>query len=140
MSRWGAGAIGWTTSALMVHGMPTSSSSTRRAWPQLSQGVLGRYTLNEQGQGAMRGEVIDALREAFVNALIHADHRANAGVRVIKSRSGYRFINPGLLLVSVSRVWEGGVSEPHNPSLQRMFKLVGLCEREGSGGRLMRAA
>ena len=110
------------------------------AWPRLSQGVPGQYTLNEQGQGAMRGDVIDALREAFVNALIHADHRSGLGVRAIKSKSGYQFINPGLLLIPASRVWEGGPSEARNPALQRMFKLVGLCEREGSGGQLMRSA
>ena len=79
-----------------------------------------------------------AVREALVNALVHADYQGTTGVRVLKRRSGFEFINPGLLLVTPEQVWRGGVSEPRNPALQRLFGFLRLGEREGSGGPTMR--
>jgi ATP-dependent DNA helicase RecG len=54
--------------------------------------------------------------------------------------SGYEFINPGLLLVTHDHVWRGGVSESRNPLLQRLFGLLQIGEREGSGGPAIRLA
>ncbi|HEX2688436.1 MAG TPA: RNA-binding domain-containing protein [Kofleriaceae bacterium] len=81
-----------------------------------------------------------AVREALVNTLIHADYEGRAGVRVLRGSSGYEFINPGLLLVTLDQVWRGGVSESRNPVLQRLFGLLQLGEREGSGGPAIRQA
>ena len=81
-----------------------------------------------------------ALREALVNTLIHADYEGRAGIRVLRDPSGYEFIDPGLLLVSAEQIWRGGVSESRNPVLQRLFGLLQLGEREGSGGPAIRAA
>ena len=81
-----------------------------------------------------------ALREALVNTLIHADYEGRAGIRVLRDPSGYEFINPGLLLVTAQQVWKGGVSESRNPVLQRLFSLIQLGEREGSGGPAIRQA
>lgn len=81
-----------------------------------------------------------AIREALVNTLIHADYEGRAGVRVLRDPSGYEFINPGLLLVTPEQVWRGGVSESRNPLLQRLFGLLQLGEREGSGGPAIRQA
>jgi ATP-dependent DNA helicase RecG len=79
-----------------------------------------------------------AVREALVNTLVHADYQGTTGVRVIKRRTGFEFINPGLLLVTPEQVWRGGVSEPRNVALQRLFGFLRLGEREGSGGPTMR--
>jgi ATP-dependent DNA helicase RecG len=79
-----------------------------------------------------------ALREALVNTLIHADYQGTTGVRVIRTRTSFEFIDPGLLLVSPEQVWRGGISEARNPGLQRLFGFVQLGEREGSGGPAMR--
>ena len=81
-----------------------------------------------------------AVREALINTLIHADYDGRAGVRVLRDPSGYEFINPGLLLVTLDQVWRGGVSESRNPVLQRLFGLLQLGEREGSGGPAIRQA
>ena len=108
--------------------------------PRLYEGIKGTYTLSEAGQGGIQGQVRDALREAFVNMLIHADHHGNTGIKVIKSDAGYHFINSGLLLISEPLFWQGTHSVPRNAVTQRLFKLVGLCELEGSGGPLMRQA
>ena len=84
--------------------------------------------------------VHEALREALINTLVHADHQGTTGIRVLRRRGGFEFINPGLLLVTPEQLWKGGVSEARNPTLQRMFTLLQLGEREGSGGPAMRQA
>ena len=75
-----------------------------------------------------------AVREALVNTLIHADYDGRSGIRVLRDPAGFEFINPGLLLVTPDQVWKGGVSEPRNPLVQRLFGFLQLGEREGSGG------
>ena len=93
----------------------------------------------EQGQFRVdETPVHEAVREALVNALVHADYQGATGVRILKRRDGFEFINPGLLLITPEQVWKGGVSEPRNPTLQRLFGFLRLGEREGSGGPTMR--
>ncbi len=75
----------------------------------------------------------EAIREALVNALIHADHRGPGGVVIEKLRDRLDFSNPGTLLVSPEQFFRGGVSECRNPRLQRMFQMLGLGEKAGSG-------
>lgn len=78
-----------------------------------------------------------AIREALVNALVHADLQGNSGIRVIKQRSGFDFINPGLLLITPKQLWQGGHSVPRNQTLLHLFSLLRLGEKEGSGGPTM---
>lgn len=77
--------------------------------------------------------VHEAIREALVNALIHADYRGQGGIVVEKYRDRIELSNPGTLLVSFDQILEGGVSECRNKSLQTMFLLIGGGERAGSG-------
>ncbi|MDP1822588.1 MAG: ATP-binding protein [Archangium sp.] len=81
-----------------------------------------------------------AVREALVNTLVHADYAGRGGIRVIRSPASFEFVNPGLLLISTSQLWAGGLSEPRNPVLQRLFAHLQLGEREGSGGPAIRQA
>lgn len=84
--------------------------------------------------------VAEALREALVNALIHADHEANGGIVVMRMPELFAFENPGDIRLPLDQVLAGGVSDCRNPSLQRMFRMVGLGEQAGSGiPRMQRA-
>jgi ATP-dependent DNA helicase RecG len=82
-----------------------------------------------------RGEthVHEALREALVNTLIHADHRSTRPIVVVKLTNSFSFSNPGRLRIFLERLYEGGVSDPRNPNLQKMFQMLGLGEKAGSG-------
>jgi len=82
-----------------------------------------------------RGEthVHEALREALVNTLIHADHRSTRPIKIIKRSNAFTFSNPGCLRIPLNRLYEGGVSDPRNPNLQKMFQMLGLGEKAGSG-------
>jgi ATP-dependent DNA helicase RecG len=78
--------------------------------------------------------VHEAIREALVNAIIHADYQGIGGVVIIKYLDRLEFTNPGSLLISVEQIFQGNnVSECRNKALQQMFMMIGACEKAGSG-------
>ena len=74
-----------------------------------------------------------ALREAFINCLVHADYSDRASIKVTKSPKGFTFRNPGMMRVPAEIALEGGESDCRNRALHEMFLLIGLGERAGSG-------
>ena len=74
-----------------------------------------------------------ALREALANSLIHADYYGEQGIVIEKDELFFRFSNPGTLRISIEQAMKGGVSDPRNPLLFKMFNLLGVGERAGSG-------
>ena len=74
-----------------------------------------------------------ALREALVNTLVHADYSDRASVRIIKRPAGFEFRNPGLLRVPAAAALQGGESDCRNRTLHQMFLMINLGERAGSG-------
>ncbi|MDO8466018.1 MAG: ATP-binding protein, partial [Gallionella sp.] len=83
-----------------------------------------------------RGE---AIREAVVNALIHADHRGQGGVVIERYADRIELSNPGSLLVSRAQMLRGSVSECRTKGLQLMFQMIGGGEKAGSGMDKIRA-
>ena len=77
--------------------------------------------------------VHEAIREALANALIHADYSGKQGIVIEKERTCFRFSNPGTLRISVEEALSGGVSDPRNPNIFKMFYIIGIGERAGSG-------
>ena len=74
-----------------------------------------------------------ALREALANCLINSDYYGEAGV-VIKSYSDrIAFENPGCLRIRIEEAISGGISSPRNAVLMKMFNLLDIGERAGSG-------
>lgn len=104
----------------------------QRVWPKLIRGLPIPFKL-EDGQRKDETPVHEALREAFVNSLIHADHSAVGGVVVERYTDRFVFENPGVLLVSKEQFWKGNLSECRNKALQQMFFMSGGGERAGSG-------
>ncbi len=74
-----------------------------------------------------------AIREVLANALVHADYHERQGVVIVKSQNGFSFANPGDMRVGLKTALAGGVSDPRNETLLKMFALVGIGERAGSG-------
>ena len=77
--------------------------------------------------------VHEAIREAFVNSLIHADFRGQGGIIIERYRDRLEFSNPGTLLLGIEQVLKGGVSECRNKILQSIFAMLGYGEKAGSG-------
>ncbi len=110
----------------------------QRVWPRLATALPVPFQLKN---GMRRDETPahEALREAFVNALIHADYDAVGGIIVERSVEEFVFDNPGMLLVSLEQYYRGGISECRNKSLQKMFLMIGGGERAGSGSDKIRS-
>ena len=74
-----------------------------------------------------------ALREALANALIHADYYDRRSLVIQKWPDKIRIANPGAFRINVQEALVGGVSDPRNESLIKMFNLINVGERAGSG-------
>lgn len=75
-----------------------------------------------------------AVREAFTNAIIHADLMQDAGIlRIEKHDNKLCFRNPGLLRLPIEQIYEGGNSRARNPKIQNMLRMIGFGENLGSG-------
>jgi len=103
-----------------------------KIWPRLSSSLPKPFQLRD---GVRQDETPahTALREAFVNALIHTDYTAQGNIIITHKMDSYSFSNPGTLLVSLQQYYHGGISECRNPSLQKMFLMIGSAEKAGSG-------
>jgi len=86
-----------------------------------------------QGQRQDETPAHTALREAFVNALIHTDYSAPGSIVIESHQDSFIFTNPGTLLVSLYQFYKGGISQCRNSSLQNMFLMIGSAEKAGSG-------
>ena len=109
-----------------------------RVWPKLAAGLPTPFRLED----GIRRDVTpahEALREAFVNALIHADYAGAGGVVVERYPDRFVVENPGTLLISPEQYLRGGVSECRNKALQQMFLMIGGGERAGSGADKIRS-
>jgi predicted HTH transcriptional regulator len=75
-----------------------------------------------------------AVREAFVNLIIHADYLMDAGVlKIIKRNKEFEFTNPGILKLPLDDIYRGGNSRSRNPHMQTMLRMVGFGDNAGSG-------
>lgn len=78
-------------------------------------------------------ELHEALREALANTLIHTDYRVERGIVIEKGENYFKFSNPGTLRISIGEALNGGISDPRNENIFKMFNLIGVGERAGSG-------
>jgi ATP-dependent DNA helicase RecG len=104
-----------------------------RAYPRLVEGLDIPFKLDKDSVRLGETHVHEALREALVNTLVHADHLASRAITIIKQPDAIIFTNPGRLRIPREVLYQGGVSDPRNPNLQKMFQFLGLGEKAGSG-------
>lgn len=74
-----------------------------------------------------------AVREALANALIHADYKESRGIVILANDEEIIFRNPGSIRVGKYQMLKGGQSDPRNQTLMKMFNLVDIGEKAGSG-------
>ena len=74
-----------------------------------------------------------ALREALANCLINADYYGRQGIVIVKKKDEITFSNPGIFRVDIDEAKSGGISDPRNIALMKMFNLIDIGERAGSG-------
>ena len=104
----------------------------RRVYRKLVADLKVPFAVKD-GQRQDDTPVHKALREALVNALVHADYTGRVSVLVVKRPDMFGFRNPGGLRLPIEQVIRGGESDCRNRILHQMFLLIGLGERGGSG-------
>lgn len=74
-----------------------------------------------------------AVREALANCLINADYYGRRGLVIIKKRGLITMSNPGDFRIELADAKSGGLSDPRNGVMMKMFNLIDVGERAGSG-------
>jgi len=104
-----------------------------RVYNRLIQDIDVPFALDREGVRVGETHVHEAIREVLANMLVHADHKASKSSVIIKGRETMLFTNPGRLRISIAQLYQGGVSDPRNPNIQKMFQFLGLGDKAGSG-------
>lgn len=74
-----------------------------------------------------------AIREAFINSLIHSDYKSEKGIMIIRYPDRYIFTNGGTLRIDIKDFFSGAHSDPRNYLIQEIFRFLNLCEKAGTG-------
>ena len=74
-----------------------------------------------------------AIREALANCFDNADFFVKRGIVIKKDPDKLIIENPGCIRTGKDQMLKGGISDPRNKALIKMFNLIGIGERAGSG-------
>ncbi|KOO41114.1 ATP-binding protein [Priestia koreensis] len=89
--------------------------------------------LDESFSAASQSLPHSLLHEALMNAIVHADYTGQSGIVIERETEYIQMTNPGLLLISEEQAFTTNMSHLRNPTLFKMFVLLDLCKRAGSG-------
>ena len=87
-------------------------------------------------EGVDRGDdtpVNKAVREALVNCLVNADYYGRGGLVIVKKRGLITMSNPGDFRIELADARTGGLSDPRNGVMMKMFNLVDVGQGAGGG-------
>lgn len=82
---------------------------------------------------ATQREVAAAMKEAVLNAILHADHFGGGGLTIQRTDRALEVTNGGLLRVSPAQARSGGTADPRNRTLTSLFALVKVGAGAGTG-------
>ena len=74
-----------------------------------------------------------AIREALANCFANADFNFSRGIVILKDQDFIIIENPGSIITGKAQMLKGGISEPRNSTVMKMFNLIHVGERAGSG-------
>lgn len=74
-----------------------------------------------------------AIREALANCFANADFNFSRGIVILKDQDFIIIENPGCIITGKAQMLKGGISEPRNSTIMKMFNLIHVGERAGSG-------
>lgn len=74
-----------------------------------------------------------AVREALANCLVNADYYQRWSVVIERYPDRIVLSNPGTIILGKKQMLRGGISEPRNRNIFKMFNLIGIGEHAGSG-------
>ncbi len=77
--------------------------------------------------------IYTAVREALVNCVVNTDYFLPCGIVVKMEDDNLVIENPGSIRTGKKQMLRGGISDPRNKTLMKMFNMIGIGERAGSG-------
>jgi ATP-dependent DNA helicase RecG len=105
-----------------------------RIYPRLVEDIDIPFKLDKNAVRKEETHVHEAIREVLINTLVHADHQNSQPITITKHRELFTFFNPGRLRVPREMLYQqSGMSDTRNPNLLKMFQMLGLAEKAGSG-------
>ena len=104
----------------------------RKVYRKLTDGLKVGFTLSD-GQRRDTSPAHEAIREALVNTIAHANFSSEDNILIEKHPDFIGFRNPGLMRIPVQEAIAGGNSQCRNPAIHQMFLNIGLSEKAGSG-------
>ena len=103
-----------------------------RVYNKLSLSVKVPFRMN----GGFRVDdtpVHQALREAIANCVVNADYYGRQGLVIVRTPDAVTLSNPGSFRIEIDAAKSGGISDPRNAAMLKMFTLIDIGERAGSG-------
>jgi len=91
------------------------------------------FKLTDEGFGMELSHGLNAIREALVNMLMHADYFSPSHSRIRIFTNHIEFYNPGGLPKPLLELKEKDISMPRNPIITKLFRMVKLAENAGYG-------
>lgn len=95
-----------------------------RVYGRLSDTLVLHQHESQSVPEANTSPVADAIREALINSIIHADFSIGLSILVVRRPDMIAFRNPGEMRVPVDQALQGGVSDCRNKLLRKMFSML----------------
>jgi ATP-dependent DNA helicase RecG len=103
-----------------------------RVYNKLKQSLKIPFQISE-GLRIDDTPIHEGLREAIANCLINTDYYGSRGVVITLHSNRITLANPGYTRTGKAQMMRGGISDPRNRGLMKMFNLIDVGERAGSG-------
>lgn len=103
-----------------------------RVYNKLIQDIKVPFKM-ENGRRVDDTPVHRALREALANCIINADFYGKYGIIIKKESKKITIANPGYIRLGKEQMRRGGLSDPRNKLLMKMFNMIDIGEHAGSG-------
>lgn len=89
------------------------------------------FTLQNNGFATDNQPQLAAIREALVNLLMHSDYFSTMKPRIRVFSDRIEFMNPGRLPKDVESILREDFTQPRNPVIARIFRVIKLTETAG---------
>lgn len=78
-------------------------------------------------------QILKAIRVVLANCIVNSDFYVSKGIVIKQENNTLILENPESIRVGKHQMKIGGESDPRNKALMKMFNLIGIGERAGSG-------
>ncbi len=102
-------------------------------YSKLKRHATAPYNITAEGFAQEVSPQLEALREALVNMLMHADYFSTGKSRIRVFTNRIEFFNMGVPPKPLKELMESDISMPRNPIIAKMFRVVKLAENAGYG-------